>query len=138
MFYYLMLMCLFLYQCSHQIKFISSFMEERTHESLHSFSLSVCVCVCVCVCSVMSDAATPWTVSCSIHCPLSSPGQSTGVGCHFLLQGLFPTAMERVALVSPALASLPAWLLSLCATRVRKNGADICSNLVGPSEHHTS
>ena len=24
-------------------------------------------------------------------CPWDSPGQNTGVGCHFLLQGIFPT-----------------------------------------------
>ena len=24
-------------------------------------------------------------------CPWNSPGKSTGVGCHFLLQGIFPT-----------------------------------------------
>ena len=26
-----------------------------------------------------------------LPCPLDSPGKSTGVGCHSLLQGLFPT-----------------------------------------------
>ena len=55
----------------------------------------VCVCVCVCVCLCVqsfSNAhffATPWTVW-----PLSSwdfLGKKTGVGCHFLLQGIFPT-----------------------------------------------
>ena len=24
-------------------------------------------------------------------CPWNSPGKNTGVGCHFLLQGIFPT-----------------------------------------------
>ena len=35
---------------------------------------------------------TPWTVACttSLH-PWDCPGKSTGVGCHFLLQGIFPT-----------------------------------------------
>ena len=31
---------------------------------------------------------TSWTVS---HCPWSFSGKNTGVGCHFLLQGIFPT-----------------------------------------------
>ena len=33
--------------------------------------------------------ATPWTVACTriLH-PWDSPGKSTGVGCHFLLQGI--------------------------------------------------
>ena len=26
-----------------------------------------------------------------LHPPWDSPGKSTGVGCHFLLQGIFPT-----------------------------------------------
>ena len=26
-----------------------------------------------------------------LFCPWSSPGKNTGVGCHFLLQGIFPT-----------------------------------------------
>ena len=36
--------------------------------------------------------ATPWTVACTklLH-PWDFPSKSTGVGCHFLLQGIFPT-----------------------------------------------
>ena len=36
--------------------------------------------------------ATPWTVACPklLH-PWDFLGKSTGVGCRFLLQGLFPT-----------------------------------------------
>ena len=35
---------------------------------------------------------TPWTVA--LQAPLSMgifPGKNSGVGCHFLLQGIFPT-----------------------------------------------
>ena len=35
----------------------------------------------------MSDFVIPWTAS----RPWDFPGKSTGVGCHFLLQGVFPT-----------------------------------------------
>ena len=36
--------------------------------------------------------ATPWTVACTrLLCPWDFLGKSTGVGCHFLLQGIFPT-----------------------------------------------
>ena len=36
--------------------------------------------------------ATPWTVACIMLLRLwNFPGKSTGVGCHFLLQGIFPT-----------------------------------------------
>ena len=36
--------------------------------------------------------ATPWTAACTkfLH-PWNFLGKSTGVGCHFLLQGIFPT-----------------------------------------------
>ena len=41
-------------------------------------------------CSVMSDSVTTWTVACSsVHG--DSPGKNTRVGCHALLQGVFPT-----------------------------------------------
>ena len=35
--------------------------------------------------------ATPWTVATRLLCPQDSPGKNTGVSCHFLLQGIFPT-----------------------------------------------
>ena len=35
--------------------------------------------------------AFPWTVAARLLCPWDFPGTSTGVGCHFLLQGVFPT-----------------------------------------------
>ena len=34
--------------------------------------------------------ATPWTVARQALCPWDSPGRNTGVGCHALLQGIFP------------------------------------------------
>ena len=35
--------------------------------------------------------ATLWTVSYQAPLSMDSPGKNTGVGCHFLLQGIFPT-----------------------------------------------
>ena len=36
--------------------------------------------------------ATPWIVACTkLLCPWDFQGKSTGMGCHFLLQGIFPT-----------------------------------------------
>ena len=35
-------------------------------------------------------------------CPWDSPGKSTGIGCHFLLQGIFPTQRLNLSLLSPA------------------------------------
>ena len=61
--------------------------------------LDVCVCVCVCVygvcvcvCSVVSDTLRPQGLQLArLLCPWNFPGKNTGVGCYFLLQGIFPT-----------------------------------------------
>ena len=34
---------------------------------------------------------TPWIVAARLLCPRYSSGKNTGVGCHSLLQGIFPT-----------------------------------------------
>ena len=48
---------------------------------------SVCVCGCAPPCLTLRphglQPARPF-------CPRASPGKNTGVGCHFLLQGIFP------------------------------------------------
>ena len=53
--------------------------------------------------------ATLWTVATRLLCPWDSPGKNTGVGCHFLLQGIFLTQGSNPSLASSALAggSLP-------------------------------
>ena len=50
----------------------------------------MCVHVCA-VASVVCNSLWPpeWTVAC--QAPWDCPGKNTGVGCHALLQGLFPT-----------------------------------------------
>ena len=52
------------------------------------------IAMLVCMLSRLSHVrlfATLWTVA--LQAPLSwdSPGKNTRVGCHFLLQGIFPT-----------------------------------------------
>ena len=37
-----------------------------------------------------SPSATPWSVTHQAPCPWDSPSKSTGVGCHSLLQKIFP------------------------------------------------
>ena len=40
----------------------------------------------------LSDSLRPpWTVACQAPLSMGFPRQHTGVGCHFLLQGIFPT-----------------------------------------------
>ena len=51
--------------------------------------LQVCVYVCVCMCVLshvwLCDPMEPT----SLLCPWDLPDKNTGVGCHFLLQGIF-------------------------------------------------
>jgi hypothetical protein len=63
-------------------------------------SALVCVCVFVCVYTRTHTrscfnhvwlCATLWTVAPRLLCPWDSPGKNTGVGCHALLQRIFPT-----------------------------------------------
>ena len=42
---------------------------------------------------------TPWTVAARLLCPLNFPGKNTGVGCHFLLQGIVPTQESNLCLL---------------------------------------
>ena len=43
-------------------------------------------------CSVVSDSSRPHGLQpARLLCPRDSPGKNTGVGCHFLLQGIFLT-----------------------------------------------
>ena len=51
----------------------------------------VCVCVCVCVTQSCSTLQPHGLQTARLLCPWNSPGNKTGVGCHFLLQGIFST-----------------------------------------------
>ena len=78
--------------------------------SMSSYSVCVCVCVlthpeldiemvtgvCICECGMLSLSRAQllrpqglWPAR--LLCPWHSPGKNTGVGSHFLLQGIFPT-----------------------------------------------
>ena len=47
-------------------------------------------------CSVVSDSWLHWPAK--LLCPWNSPGKNTGVGCHSLLQGIFPTRGSNLGL----------------------------------------
>ena len=75
----------------------------------------ICVCVCVCmaiyyyyyVASVMSDSVRPHKRQPTrLHHPWDSPGQNTGVGCHFLLQCMKVKSESEVAQSCPTLRNL--------------------------------
>ena len=55
--------------------------------------------------SHVQHCATLWTVAYQAPLSMDSPGKNTGVGCHVLLQGIFPTVkIKPMSLMSPALA----------------------------------
>jgi len=57
-------------------------------------------CFCV-VCSVVSDSLQPRGLKPTrLLCPWSFPGKNTGVGCHFLIQGIFPIRGSNPHLLS--------------------------------------
>ena len=52
--------------------------------------LRACLCPeSICVCA--SHFSLVWFFVTRLLCPWNSPGKNTGVGCHALLQGIFPT-----------------------------------------------
>ena len=62
-------------------------------------------CVCVHSLSCVWHFVTLWTVA--HQAPLSIPGKNTGVGCHALLQGIFPTQGSNPHLLHWQADSLP-------------------------------
>ena len=53
-------------------------------------------------CSVVSDSLQPRGLQAArLLCPWNFPGKNTGVGCHFLLQGIFPTQGSIPCLLCP-------------------------------------
>ena len=59
------------------------------HLLLHERQLCICVRVCR---SLVSNSLQPHRLQpAKLLCPWDSPGKNTGVGCHALLQGIFPT-----------------------------------------------
>ena len=65
-------------------------------ESSVPFFFLGCVIITVCVrtfsCSVISNSSRPYILQlASLLCPRNSPVKNTGVGCDFLLQGIFLT-----------------------------------------------
>ena len=53
----------------------------RKCQSTHAFQVT----------SVASDSATLRTIAARLLCPSESPGKNTGMGCYWLLRGIFPT-----------------------------------------------
>ena len=57
------------------------------------------LCMCVQWLSHIRFFATQWTVAHQTPLSMNFPGKNTGIGCHFLLQGIFPTQLLKLSLV---------------------------------------
>ena len=57
------------------------------------------VCICAQSLSHVWLFATPCSVATRLLCLWNFPGANTGVGCHFLLQGIFPTQGSNLHLL---------------------------------------
>ena len=91
---------------------------SRVTEQANAKSRGICVCHSCCQHSVggpririniLQRAGKKRSVSCSVVCdplssrllcPWDSPGRNTGVGCHFLLQGIFLTQGSNLCVLS--------------------------------------
>ena len=77
----------------------------------------------------MSDCfATPWTVARQAPLTMDFPGKITGVGCHFLLQGIFLTQGLNLCLLHWHVNSL------LLSHQAISSVAHLCLTLFDPTD----
>ena len=91
----------------------------------------------MCVCSVHSvlsnSSVIPWMVAHRLLCPWDFPVKNIGVGCHFLIQGIFPTQGLNPCLLHWQADSSPlsTWeTLNLCAAAAKS--LQLCPALCDP------
>ena len=85
---------------------------------------SVCVCAqsCPTLCDHM-DYSPPTRFLCACN----FPGKNTGVGCHFLLQGIFPTQGSNLSLLHQQAGSLtlhPRYTLVLMCSKIAEGSGE--------------
>ena len=67
----------------------------------------MCACLWASSVTIVHDSVTPWTVARQAPLSMDSPGRNTGVGCYFLLQGVFLTQESNLPLLHGQADSLP-------------------------------
>ena len=75
-------------------------------QSPNKYSNNYISCCCL-VTKSYPTLCNPWTVAHQAPRPWNFPGKNTGVGCHFLLQEIFPTKTEPSTSCIGRLGSLP-------------------------------
>ena len=84
--------------------------QEEVYEIYISPMKAMFFITCCCCCSVAESCLTlcnPMDCSLLGSCPWDFPGKNTVVGCHFLLQGIFPTQSSNLRLLHWQMDSLP-------------------------------
>ena len=70
---------------------------------------------------VVSNSVIPWTIATRLLCPWDFPSKNTGVGYHFLFQGIFPTQglnPHRLVLLYWQTGSLPLLINAYTPTKL--------------------
>ena len=84
-----------------QVQLVNSFQTIHGITFLKVFPVSTDYRI-TCVCFSLSHIQlfmTPWTIACQAPLSMEFSRQDTGVGCHFLLQGIFPTQGSNLGLL---------------------------------------
>ena len=68
----------------------------------HMYIHIICCCLAISHVQIFCN-----TMDCRLFCPWDFPGKNTGVGCHFPLQGIFPTQGLNPGLLHWQVDSLP-------------------------------
>ena len=85
--------------------------------------------MCVLVAKLCPTLVIPWTVPARLLCPWDSPGKNTGVGCHFLLQGIFPTQESN-----PSLLHCRQIIYQLSCAAAAAKSLHLCPTLCDPRD----
>ena len=121
----------YIYWVTNTFLFIYIYIYIYTHTHTHTH----CCCCCY-VTSVVSNSVRPYRQQPTrLPCPWDSPGENTGVGCHFLLQCMKVKSENEVAqsyatLSDPMDCSLPGSSVhGILQARVLEWGAIAFSNI---------
>ena len=71
------------------------------------FLRALCCCCCLVAKSCLTLLRPHGLQPARLFCPWGFPGKNTGVGCHFLLQGFFPTQGSNPYFLHQPVGSLP-------------------------------
>ena len=82
---------MFIIVCLNKLYLYSINMKYPYFSVLILFAFKSLFLNCVYVLSPLQLFVTPWTVARPVPLSMEFLGKDTGVGCHFLLKGIFPT-----------------------------------------------